>query len=300
MFKYFLGLLFVSQLALAQELNTRVELNFQQMKSKIQYDPSVFEEIKGQLTSFMNNTRWTNDDFDQNEKIECNLVITLQNSSVQNEFSGSARFQVVRPVYGTNYKTITLQYVDQDFAFSYQPSERQMIYSEQSYTTSLVALGAFYSYLALAVDYDSFGKFGGSPYIQKMYNLINQAQQKGNGWSDSDKALRNRYWLMENLNSQQMSRFREVFYTYHRIVLDDFGRDPQKSREEMLTLLETIQNIATLRNNSVLINSFFDGKNTEMVNIFSQGSSEERNKAFLLLSGLDPTKSEVYRKIIEG
>lgn len=300
MYKYLIGLLLISQCVLAQELNARVEVNFQQMKSKIQYDPSLFEEIKGQLTSFMNNTRWTNDDFDQNEKIECNLVITLQNSSIQNYFTGSARFQVVRPIYGTNYKTVTLQYVDQDFAFSFQPEERQMIYSEQSYTTSLVALGAYYSLLALAVDYDSFGKLGGSPYIQKLYNLINQAQSKGGGWSDSDRSLRNRYWLMENLNSQQMSRFREVFYTYHRIVMDDFGRDPQKSREEMMKLLETIQNIATLRNNSVLINSFFDAKNRELVNIFSQGTAEERNKIFVLLSGLDPTNTEIYRKIKEG
>ena len=300
MYKYLIGLLLIGQSVLAQELNARVEVNFQQMKSKIQYDPSLFEEIKGQLTSFMNNTRWTNDDFDQNEKIECNLVITLQNSSIQNYFTGSARFQVVRPIYGTNYKTVTLQYVDQDFAFSFQPEERQMIYSEQSYTTSLVALGAYYSLLALAVDYDSFGKLGGSPYIQKLYNLINQAQSKGGGWSDSDRSLRNRYWLMENLNSQQMSRFREVFYTYHRIVMDDFGRDPQKSREEMMKLLETIQNIATLRNNSVLINSFFDAKNRELVNIFSQGTAEERNKIFVLLSGLDPTNTEIYRKIKEG
>lgn len=300
MLKKILFLVLLSFSAFAQELDARVELNYLQMKSTIQYQPSLFQDMQTQMQQFMNNTRWTTDNFDQNEKIACSLIITLMQSTSQNVFSGNAQFQVTRPVYGTDYKSVTFQYVDQEFSFSYQPVERQMVFNEQSFTSNITALAAYYSLIALAVDYDSFSEMGGSPYIQRLYNLVNLSSRGGGGWSESQNSKRNRYWLVENLQNQQLSRFRESFYRYHRIVLDDFGREPEKGREEVLKLLEIIQNIVTLRPNSVLINAFFDAKSAEFVNIFSDGTNDEKQKAFLLLSGLDPDKTEVYRKIISG
>ncbi|AWV97082.1 type IX secretion system protein PorD [Arcticibacterium luteifluviistationis] len=300
MLKKILLLSLISFSALSQELNARVEINYQQMKSTIQYEPSIFQEMQSQIEQFMNNTRWSNDIFNQNEKIDCSLIVTLTQSTSQNVFSGNAQFQVTRPIYGTDYKSVTFQYIDQEFSFSYQPVERQMVFNEQSFTSNITAMSAYYSLMALAVDYDSFSELGGSSYIQRLFNLATISSSGGGGWSQSQNSKRNRYFLIENLQNQQLIQFRESFYKYHRLVLDDFGREPEKGREEILKILEIIQNIVTLRPNSVLINSFFDAKAQELVNIFSEGSGDEKQKAFLLLSGLDPDKTEVYRKIIRG
>jgi hypothetical protein len=300
MFKKTLLLLLISFSGYTQELNARVEINFQQMKSTIQYPASLFQDMQSQIERFMNNTRWTTDNFNQNEKIECSLIITIMQSANQNVFGGNAQFQVTRPIFGTNYKSVTLQYVDQDFSFSYQPVERQMVFNEQSFTSNITALAAYYSLMALAVDYDTFSEMGGSPYIQRLYNLVSLSSGGGGGWSSSQGAKRNRYFLVENLQNQQLIRFRESIYAYHRIILDDFGREPEKGRQEILKLLEIIQNISILSPNSVLINAFFDAKAPELVNIFSEGNSAEKQSAFILLSTLDPDKTEVYRKILQG
>ncbi|WP_341225423.1 DUF4835 family protein [uncultured Arcticibacterium sp.] len=300
MLKKILLLSLISFSALSQELDARVEINYQQMKSTIQYEPSLFQEMQSQIEQFMNNTRWSTDNFNQNEKIDCSLIVTLTQSTSQNVFSGNAQFQVTRPIYGTDYKSVTFQYIDQEFSFSYQPVERQMVFNEQTFTSNITAMAAYYSLMALAVDYDSFSELGGSSYVERLFNLVNISSAGGGGWSQSQNSKRNRYFLVENLQNQQMSQFRESFYKYHRLVLDDFGREPEKGREEILKILEIIQNIVTLRPNSVLINAFFDAKAQELVNIFSEGDSKEKQKAFLLLSGLDPDKTEVYRKIIRG
>ena len=292
--------LFITISGFSQELDARVEINFKQMKSTIQYPASLFQEMQNQIEQFMNNTRWSTDNFNQNEKIECSLIINVMQSTNQNVFGGNAVFQVTRPIFGTNYNSVIFQYVDQDFRFSYQPVERQMVFNEQSFTSNITSLSAYYSLIALAVDYDSFSQMGGSPFIQRLYNLVSISSRGGGGWSESQNSKRNRYWLIENLQNQQLSQFRESIYTYHRIILDDFGREPEKGRQEILKLLEIIQNIVILKPNSVLINAFFDAKAPELVSIFSEGSSAEKQKAFLLLSGLDPDKTEVYRKIIRG
>ncbi|KPM49178.1 type IX secretion system protein PorD [Jiulongibacter sediminis] len=299
----FIGILIFMGLSVnvfSQELDARVEINYQQMQSTIQYQPGIFKEMESAIQQFMNNTRWSNDIFNQKEKIECQLTINLMQSGTQNVFTGNARFQVARPVYGTDYNSVTFQYVDQSFNFSFQPAERQMVYNEQSFNSNITGLAAYYSLIALAVDYDSFSKLGGSPYIQRLFNLLQLAQNMGPGWSQNDKSQRNRYWMVENMQNQQFSRLREEFYRYHRLVLDDFGRDPEKGRNETLKFLEVVQNISTLRPNSVFINAFFDAKAPEFINIFSYGSPAERQKAFLLLSSLDPDKTEQYRKIIQG
>ncbi len=293
--------LFLGYTSFGQELNARVEMNYQQMKSSINYDPGLFETMQSQIEQFMNNTRWTTDEFEQNEKINCSLIVTLMQSTTQNVFVGNAQFQVTRPIFGTDYESVSFQYVDREFSFSYQPEQRQMVFNEQSFTSNITALSAYYSLLALAVDYDSFSSLGGSPYVQRLFDLVSLAGRGGGGgWSQSQASKRNRYWLVENLQNLQLKGFRESFYKYHRVVMDDLGREPEKGRAEILKILEIIQNIVILRPNSILINSFFDAKAPEFVNLFSAGSIDEKQKAFLLLSGLDPDKTEVYRKIIRS
>lgn len=295
--KYLILLLFIGQFTFAQELKCDVEINTAPLKSSQNSDPQVFAELERAVVNFMNNQRWTNDIFNEKEKIKCKLTINLMSSPKQNVFQGNAQFQVIRPVYGTDYETIVFQYIDNSFNISFEPSERQMVFNEQGYSNNLTSILAFYSLMALSFDYDSFAKLGGNEFVQRAFNIVNLASSGDAGWSQ-DGSSRNRFWLVENLQNQQLRRFREGFYTYHRIVLDDFGRDQEKAREEVLKFLEVVQNIMVLQTTSVLVNTFFDAKAQEIVNIFSQGSPQEKQKAFLLLSTLDPDKTEVYRKIV--
>lgn len=281
----------------AQELECIVDLNTDMLSTSQNSDPAVFRELEQAVTQFMNSQRWTNDIYGDEEKIQCKLTINLMKSPAQNVFNGNTQFQVLRPVYGTDYETVIFQFVDNNFNISFAPVERQMVFNEQGYTNNLTSILAFYSLMALIVDYDSFEKMGGDPFIQRALNVANLAPSGDAGWSQKSGS-RNRYRLVENYQNQQLRRFREGFYEYHRLSLDQFGKDPDKARASILKYLEVVQNIVILRSNWMAINGFFDAKVQEMIKIFSKGSPEEKQQAFLLLSNLDPDKTEQYRKIV--
>jgi hypothetical protein len=293
-------ILFINLFAFAaqsQELNCKVTVNANAITSQQISDRQVFVDLQTAISDFINNRRWTNDIFAQEERIKCNLVITLLKSPQQNVFSGNAQFQVVRPVYGSNYETMIFSYVDRNFNISFAPEERQMIFNEQTYRSNLTSILATYALVALTIDYDTFSKLGGSPYLQRAYNVVNLAASANvPGWQQNED-MRNRYWLVENLQNQLLNPFREGLYFYHRTVLDNFSNDPIDSRKQVLALLSTIRTIQNQKPVSVLINSFIDAKGQEIVNMFTEAPKEEKDKVFQLLSAIDPAKTEVYRKL---
>lgn len=293
-----IGLLLLSSLSInAQELLCTVEINTNQMQSQQTSNPEVISELKTAITSFMNNTRWTNDIFAQEERIKCNLIVNILESPTQNIFSGNVQFQVIRPVYGTDYETVVFQYVDRNFAISFAPEERQMVFNEQGYTSNLTSTLAFYAMVALASDYDSFSKLGGDEFVQRAYNIVNLAANTGGPWvQGSDR--RSKYWIIENLQNQQLLPFREGFYTYHRIVLDDFANNTPSKRGQILAYLKELQQIQLLNQKAVLIDYFMDAKARELVNMFSEAPDAERKEAFNILSKMAPEKTELFRSLI--
>lgn len=295
------SLLFIAQSSLlkAQELNCTVTIVADQINAQQVADKQVFVEMKTAISDFMNNRRWTNDIYNQEERIKCNLIITLLKSPQQNLFQGNAQFQVIRPVFNATYESVILTYVDRIFNISFTPDDRQMNFNEQSFSNNLTSILGFYSMIALTVDYDSFAKTGGNQYLQRAYNISNLASSANqSGWEQTGDQ-RNRYWLVENLQNQQLLPFREGLYTYHRLVLDNFTTDPVGGRKQVMDLLNSIKAMQQLRTNSVLLNSFLNAKNQEMVNIFSEATKDEKQKAFQLLSLIDPSKTELYRKLVK-
>jgi Domain of unknown function (DUF4835) len=284
----------------AQELSCKVVVNSSQLKATTSGDKQIFTEIERAIAGFMNTQRWTNDVFSEREKIKCSLLINLISSSGQYRYSGNAQFQVIRPVYGTTYESVIFQYIDHNFTVAYAPEDRQMIFNEQNYSNILTSTLAFYSLTALTIDYDSFSKLGGSPFLERLFNVVTlagTAQGKGPWTYDSD--IRSRYWVMENLRNQQFNAYRDGFYEYHRLALDDFANNPANSRKIALEFLRTLKIIANLKANSVIINTFFDAKSQELINIFSEGSKQEKQEAFNIMSALDPDKTEAYRKLMK-
>lgn len=294
------GLVCLLTTARAQELNCQVTINADQLMSKqvTGTDYSYLNQLKGLITEYMNNRRWSNDQFTASERINCSLNINLVKSSVQGTFEATAQIIVTRPVYGTNYETTIFNYVDRNFNFVYLPST-PVYYRENQYTDDLTSMLAFYANLILAVDYDTFSKRGGSPFVQRAFAIALQAQQgsPNDAWqAGSDQ--RKRYWLVENLQNPQLTLFRDAMYNFHRQGLDLFAANPVQMRKQTLDLLTNLRTVGQQLPYSVLVNVFFDAKAQELYNILFEGTPAERKRAFELLSFLDPSKTELYRKLV--
>lgn len=157
---------------------------------------------------------------------------------------------------------------------------------------------AYYSYVILALDYDSFSPLGGNPYIEKAQNIINNAQSTGVGnvgWQTSD--TRSRYWLAENLNSPQFIDLRKGLYDYHRLGLDVMLEKPEEARQKTMEVLKKWKEVSAVRLNAVLIQTLFDAKGEELYQLFSNAEKEEKLKAAEILLQLDPAHADLYRKL---
>ncbi len=284
----------------AQELNCSVTINYDQLVAQQKTDDQTMEQLKTYVSEFMNNQKWTSDRFGQEERIKCRLNINLVRSPSQGNFEATAQFVITRPVYNSSYETAVFTYVDRVFNFNFLPNT-PLMFNESSYTEELPFTLAFYAMIALAFDYDSFSPNGGTPYIQRAFNLATLARNSSafqRAWATSGDS-RNRYWLVENLMSQQLDPFRKAFYDYHRLGLDMVVDNPVACRKQVLASLTTIKEVVQLKPGAVVINSFFDAKAEEYYNVMSEGTLEERQQAFSLLSSLDPGKTEMYRRLVQ-
>jgi hypothetical protein len=282
----------------AQEFQFTVNLNYEQLIAQQKTDPQSMSQLQTYMNDFLNNTRWTNDQFNKEEKIKCKLNVNLTRSLSQGNYEGNAQLVVSRPVFNSNYETVLFTYVDKNFTFTYLPST-QLYFNENSYTEELPYILAFYANVALIFDYDSFSKLGGAPYVQKAFNLVNQASNSSpnkRGW-DSNGDSKNRYWLIENLMSQQFTPFREGIYKYYREGLDVATQNPAGTRAKVLEFLNTVKEVNQLRPASVVVNSFFDAKSDELYKILIEAQPEERAQAYSLLVNLDPSKTQLYQRL---
>ncbi len=289
--------------ALAQELKCTVIISTEQLKSTAtgsSLDKAYVAEMQNAISQFINSTsnKWTNDQFRESEKIICNIMINITESPVLYAYKANAQIQCSRPVFGTTYESLLLNYIDQNFDFTYLPGQ-QMIYNDNSYTDNLTALCAYYAYIFLGIDYDSFSKFGGNPHFEKAQKIVNGAQAAPDAGWQAFQNQQNRYWLCENLNNAQMQPIREGAYTYHRLALDEFEKDPVAARTKILDVLAKIKKVNDIKPATILIRAFFNAKENELIGIFSEGTTEEKQKAYDILRTVDPTKASKYEKIIK-
>jgi len=281
-----------------QALQFKVTLNSDQTIGQQKTDPQTMNQLQTYMNDFLNNTRWTDDVFAKEETIKCQLTVSITRSLAQGSYEATAQLVVSRPVYNSSYETVLFTYIDKNFAFSYLPGT-PLFFNENSYTAELPYILAFYAYTALTFDYDSFSKLGGSPYLQKAFNIVNQARNSSafqKGWNPSGNTF-NRYFLIENLMSPQFLPFREGMYTYYRQGLDIATQNPAETRAKVLSVLVDINEIAKLRTASVVINSFFDTKSDELYRILMEGTPEQRSKAYTLLVSLDASRAQKYQKL---
>jgi hypothetical protein len=211
-------------------------------------------------------------------------------------FKANAQITAARPIYNTNYETVIFNFADREFEFEYIESQ-PMEYNDNTFISNLTSMLAFYAYTILAVDYDSFSELGGSPYVQKMLTVVNNAQSSSHpGWI-SLGSNRSRFALMDNMNNAQLVDIRKNSYKYHRLALDNFDKNPDQGRDQILDVLKTVKKVWTINPAAILIVSFFDAKANELTSIFTDANLGVKREASDLLTQLDP-KRTVYQKIM--
>ena len=277
-----------------QELKCNVTINATQIQTS---DRGIFKDMKNAIEQFMNTRKWTNDVYKNYEKIDCNLLMTITKMPAIGSFTASVTVQAARPVFNTNYPSLIFNFADRDWEFEYIES-MQLEYNDNTYSSNLTSMLALYAYLIIGVDNDTFSELGGTTYFQRALNVVNNAQQAGRpGWQ-SIGSNRNRYWLVENLNNPQMTDLRRAMYSYHRLALDTFDQDPEKSRATILKGLKDIKKIRDINPSAILVVSFLDAKGKELANIFSEGNIQVRREAYDIITSIDPSNRNAYQKII--
>ncbi|MGZ6539745.1 MAG: type IX secretion system protein PorD, partial [Bacteroidia bacterium] len=212
--KIFIILLFIGvfKTSFSQELNCTVQIISDQIAGT---DKRVFDAMKTAVYEFMNNHKWTTENFKTQERIDCSILINLTAKTDADEYKGTLQIQSRRPIFKTNINSVLLNYNDNDIIFKFQDNQ-PLEFVENTYTSNLASILAYYAYLVIGLDYDSFALNGGTPYFQKCIGVVNNAQSSGYaGWKafDSDK---NRYWIINNMIDASYTSLRECMYNYHR------------------------------------------------------------------------------------
>ena len=279
----------------AQEFNITVQVNAPRLNK---VDPKVFETLKSQIENFVNNTRWTDDEYEDFERIEGNLNITITEEISATRFSADLFVQTIRPVFNSNYKSQVINYVDK-VAFDYQ-EHQPLENSSNSYTNSLSSLLSFHIYMMLGNDYDTYESLGGSPYFLTAQNIISAlpATQSANSgeWSSKGNS-RNKYWMSENMNNSRVVPLRQAIYDYYVKGLDTMHENAGLARAVMTSALGTIENVHRSFPNSFVVQTFADSKRDEIIDIYKGGGRGEQSKIYDIMVKLDPAQASRYNDI---
>ena len=297
-----ISLLFLAAItASAQELNGRFSVNTSRVSSQV--DKKIFNTLQTALNNFINNRKWTADNFQAQEKIKCNFLLTIDEDLGGNVFKGTLMIQAARPVFNSTYETPLVNFQDQDIVFKYvefQPIEfnENRVQGNDALAANLPALLAYYINIIIGLDYDSFAPRGGDPYFQKAQYIVNNAPESGQitGWKAFD-GIRNRFRLVEGLVDSRYNLIHDAVYFYYRIGLDQFYDKEKEARSAVLNALNFLNTINIENPNSMIIQFFFQGKSTELVKIFSRAEPTVKVQARELLSRLDITNVNAYKEL---
>lgn len=278
----------------AQEFNVTVQVTSPQVEGT---EKKIFETLQQELYDFVNNRKWTNFQYKPEERIEGTILITVSDRSGE-DFKAKMNVALRRPVYKASYNTALLNYIDKDLEFKYVEFQ-SLDYSDNSFDSNLTSTIAYYLYIFLGLDGDSFARNGGSPYFAQAQNIVNMGQNaREKGWK-AFESQKNRYWLVENLTNPTYSSIREAMYKYHRLGLDQMSDDVETGRVAINESLELLRKANRERPGLFILQLFLEAKRDEIVNIYSGASPMDKTKAVNILKEIDPANSSKYQKILE-
>jgi hypothetical protein len=281
----------------SQELNCNVQVSAQKVQGS---NRQVFENMQRDVFEFMNNTVWTNSVFSYTERIDCNILININDQISSDEFNGTITIQLRRPVYNTTYNSTILNFVDNNFRFRYvefQPLE----FDPTTHRSNLVSVLAYYTYMILGFDYDTFSPLGGTEYFQMAEKIVNNAQNAPEtGWKPYDGSRnRNRYWLVKNVLDREYEPVRRFNYEYYRNGLDRMESRISEARAGIVESLRLLQEVYRKKPDPFmyLLQIVIEAKTDELVNVFSESFPEEKSRVIQILTEIDPANKARYQKI---
>ena len=299
-FKKYLPLVFLILLPgviISQELNCNVQVSAQRVQGS---NRQVFENMQRDIYEFMNNTVWTNHIYSYSERIDCNILINITNQLSADEFNGTIQIQLRRPVYNTTYNSTILNFIDNNFRFRYvefQPLE----FDPTVHRSNLVSVLAYYAYIILGFDYDSFSSEGGTEFFQMAEKIVLNAQNAPEtGWKPYDGSRnRNRYWLVKNLLDKEYEEVRQFVYQYNINGLDRLESKAAEARVAMVESLRLVQEVYRKKPDPFmyLIQIVMEARTDELINIFSEAFPEEKSRVVQILTEIDPANKSKYEKI---
>ena len=286
-------LMYISLGADAQEIFCNVQVNSSQIQTS---DRKVFQTLQTAIYEFVNNTKWTSASIKNEERIECTFLINVKERVSNDEYKASIQVQSTRPIYGTSYKSTMLNYLDNNFRFRYLEYQ-SLEFNENAHMSNLTSVLAYYVYMVLGLDFDTFSEYGGAPYYIKAQNIVNKAQNAREiGWKafESDK---NRYWLVHDLLDTRYEKIHNCYYRYHRLGMDLMSDKADDGRYEITEALHELRSIYQNNPSAFILKIFFDAKADEITKIYSEAFPNEQARVIKLLTEIDPANSTKYQAI---
>jgi len=280
------------------EIEATVRISSPQLQ---QADRRVFDQMEVALREFLNNTKWTQDRFETDERIKCNFIFTISEELGNNSYRTELAIQAVRPIYGSDFRSPLISHLDKDCIFSYQQDQPIEFLLDAADNQNLPTILAFYVYIILGMDYDSFSSYGGEPYYLTAQQIVTNAQGGGNaaaGWRPADGGKnRNRYWVIENLLNPRVKPYRSAMYTYYRQGLDNFSTNVDQGKVAVLQALEEVDKVNIAYFNSMIVQMFANAKRDELVEMWKTGAKPQKDRVIQIMSKIDPANGQRYREI---
>jgi len=287
----------------SQELQANVAVIANRLPSTI--DHKQFQTLQTALYNFINGRQWSNEAFKSNEKILCNFLINISSNTDPTTFQATLTVQAGRPIYNSSYQSPLINFQDENFTFRYVEYQtldfnENRVQGSEPYAANLTAEIAYYVYMILGLDFDTFSLRGGDPYFQKALNIVNNAPeaQSINGWKPFD-GVRNRYWLIENLTNSKYTLVHDAYYSYFRSGLDQLYDKEDDARTAILNALNMLNTVNTETPNTMILQFWFQGKSTELDKIFQKSTPDEKARALDLLTRLDISNLNKYKQDLQ-
>lgn len=280
----------------SQEFNVVVQVTSPQVEGT---EKKVFETLQQELNDFVNNRKWTNYAYKPEERIEGTILVTVSQRVSSDQFVARMNVALRRPVFNSSYNTTLLNYIDKDFNFTYVEMQ-PLDFSDNTFMSNLTSTIAYYLYMYLGLDADTFSRNGGTAYYDRAQNIVNLAQNSNEkGWKAFENQ-KNRYWLVENLTNPAYSGIRDALYRYHRLGLDLMSEDVERGRTGINESLELLRKVNRERPGLFILQLFLEAKRDELINIYSGASPMDKTNAVNILKEIDPASAARYQRILDA
>lgn len=283
----------------AQELNCQVSIVADPSLEVSSVETEIFKQLEETVYDLMNNRKWTNDNFEVEERINCQLQFQINSIPSPNNFAGFLQVQSSRPGFNSSYNTTVFNFQDDDLAFTYSRGA-VLNFSDNQFRDNLTSILAFYAYYIIGMDYDSFSLNGGTKYFSKAQEIVTLAQTaSAPGWRSNEQGKRNRYWLVDNALHELFSPLRKCNYEYHRNGIDQLYADKELGRQNIYNALNGLVKVVSTRPNSLNLLNFIQAKTNELKSLYEDAEVREKTQIVNLLKRLDPANSSKYQEILE-